>query len=116
MQILMSTDTHPGADWIYKQARKQIPAISLGTVYRNLGMLVSLNQIRALNHGGSIRYDANMTDHLHFTCTRCGNIYDISMNLEHIIAESNQLTEHQIRNFTIRFSGECAACKSINQS
>ena len=39
MNIIYSTKSHPNADWIYKRARKLIPNISLGTIYRNLKLL-----------------------------------------------------------------------------
>ncbi|HHV75717.1 MAG TPA: transcriptional repressor, partial [Thermoanaerobacterium sp.] len=32
LEILRSTTSHPTADWIYAQARKVLPDISLGTV------------------------------------------------------------------------------------
>ena len=35
-EIIFSTNSHPSADWVYAKARKAIPNISLGTVYRNL--------------------------------------------------------------------------------
>ena len=50
-EILCSTDTHPTADWIYEQARKRIPEISLGTVYRNLQVLLEDKKIIELNYG-----------------------------------------------------------------
>ena len=37
--ILMQDYTHPTVDTIYIEARKVIPDISLGTVYRNLNHL-----------------------------------------------------------------------------
>ena len=33
--------THPGADEIYEMVRKRLPRISLGTVYRNLEILIA---------------------------------------------------------------------------
>ncbi|MBQ1935230.1 MAG: transcriptional repressor, partial [Clostridia bacterium] len=39
VQVLKNTKSHPTADWVYEEVRKQIPNISLGTVYRNLAKL-----------------------------------------------------------------------------
>ena len=36
LNVLHSTNTHPTVNWIYSEARKTLPNISLGTVYRNL--------------------------------------------------------------------------------
>jgi len=39
LRVLKRTSSHPTADWVYEQVRKEIPNISLGTVYRNLKSL-----------------------------------------------------------------------------
>ena len=39
LNLIQSTNIHPTADWIYSNAKTQIPKISLGTVYRNLKQL-----------------------------------------------------------------------------
>ena len=40
MEMLAKTDEHPTAEMVYEAVRKQLPEISLGTVYRNLQLLV----------------------------------------------------------------------------
>ena len=32
LKVLRATDTHPTANWIYDEVRREIPNISLGTV------------------------------------------------------------------------------------
>ena len=60
LKTLRSTDTHPTADWIYEQVKKEMPNISLGTVYRNLGILKESGEILELNYGSKYsRYDGN---------------------------------------------------------
>ena len=39
LNLIYSTKSHPTVNWIYNNARTQIPNISLGTVYRNLKQL-----------------------------------------------------------------------------
>ena len=75
--IVASRNTHPTADWIYEQAKKQIPNISLGTVYRNLKVLVEEGKILEINDGKVSRFDANISLHHHFKCENCGSLYDI---------------------------------------
>jgi len=75
--ILLSTTSHPTADWIYQRARQEVPDISLGTVYRNLQVLLEEHKIRELNYGkGQSRFDANPSLHYHFVCEQCGQIMD----------------------------------------
>lgn len=52
MRVLKSTDSHPTADWIYEKGRKEMPNISLGTVYRNLNMLKAKGTIIDLGFAG----------------------------------------------------------------
>ena len=77
--IVNSSYKHLNAYQIYNIARKIIPNISLGTVYRNLAWLSENNKIRTIIVDGIIRYDRNII-HDHFTCNECKNIIDIPRN------------------------------------
>ena len=70
--------THPSAEEVYQRARRILPRISLGTVYRNLQRLVDENKIGMFfpdEHG--VRYDPIIANHAHFICQRCGQIKDV---------------------------------------
>ena len=76
-RIIRETNVHPTADWIYEQARKEIPDISLGTVYRNIQVLLEEGKIIELNYGkGQSRFDGNVKPHYHFVCSKCGRVLD----------------------------------------
>ena len=63
---------------VYAHIRQIYPNISLGTVYRNLSLLSDLGEIRKVTTpGGPDRFDAEQRNHYHFTCTKCGKIFDI---------------------------------------
>ena len=53
--MLVNDHTHPTAEVIYSHVRRIIPDISLGTVYRNLNVLVENGYIRKLNIDGVVR-------------------------------------------------------------
>lgn len=77
LEVLRCTRTHPTADWIYKETRKKIPNISLGTVYRNLSELSRSGEILTVNVGdGKEHYDGDISPHLHLHCKICGSITD----------------------------------------
>ena len=40
LELLRSTEIHPTADWFYEKLKNEFPQLSLGTVYRNLSILV----------------------------------------------------------------------------
>ena len=78
LRILRSTCSHPSADWIYEQARQELPSISLGTVYRNLRLWKEAGEILELDYpGGQSRFDSNPQDHYHSRCERCRKIFDL---------------------------------------
>lgn len=77
LDYLQSVTTHPNAEVIYKEVRKKISNISLGTVYRNLKYLAERGFILQLVQGEYSRFDGNTTYHLHFICQHCGKIDDI---------------------------------------
>ena len=78
LKVLMSTTSHPTAEWLYEEVRKEIPNISLGTVYRNLRLMKEQGEILELEQTGTYRrFDGNSANHYHFRCDQCGKVYDI---------------------------------------
>ena len=76
--LMLSTQEHPSAEWIYTMLKPEFPDLSLGTVYRNLKLLEENGAIRAVTViSGSEHYDAIMTPHPHFICNLCGKIQDL---------------------------------------
>ena len=82
--IVVNTNSHPTADWIYQKSKKKIPNISLGTVYRNLKSLQESGQIKALYTGNAVRYDGNISNHNHLECTECNELVDVIIPHENI--------------------------------
>ncbi|GAW93005.1 Fur family transcriptional regulator [Calderihabitans maritimus] len=112
LEILRSTTCHPTADWIYEQARKKLPDISLGTVYRNLNVLRDEGEIMELNYGSTFsRFDGNPRNHYHFVCESCGQVYDVDYpvqnQLEKVIEEK---TGARVQYHRLEFYGICSAC------
>ncbi|OFZ54045.1 MAG: hypothetical protein A2328_02895, partial [Bdellovibrionales bacterium RIFOXYB2_FULL_36_6] len=81
LNILRSLHSHPTADDLYMLARKEMPNISLGTVYRNLNLLAEKGDIIAIQHAGQRkRFDGNHNPHYHFKCLSCGGVYDLPID------------------------------------
>ena len=47
-ETIKNTHAHPTADWIFEKVRRQLPKVSLGTVYRNLGVLKEEGLVREI--------------------------------------------------------------------
>jgi len=78
LEELGHLSTHPTADELYGIVRKRIPKISLGTVYRNLEMLAAAGTIRLVRTcGRQMRFDADLSDHIHAICVQCGKVIDM---------------------------------------
>ncbi len=78
-EIVKSTDSHPTADWIFQRAKRKIPNISLGTVYRNLKHLAAEGFLRGICDDNSTHYDWNTTSHDHLKCSICGDLIDVHL-------------------------------------
>ena len=73
LNYLYSTMGHPTADDIYKALEGTFPNMSVATVYNNLQLFKDAGLVRELTYGdSSSRFDANMMDHYHVICRKCG--------------------------------------------
>ena len=114
LDVVRGTDAHPTAEAVHQMVRRRLPRVSLGTVYRNLRLLVALGLVKQLPVPHA-RFDGNLSDHHHFTCLACGRIADVdgpltephSRALVSRVASSGcfSVTHHRIE-----FYGRCAAC------
>lgn len=109
---LMERHDHPTADELYMTIREEFPNISLGTVYRNLNLLVELGEIQRLTCGdGADHFDADTSPHYHFVCRDCGRVKDLPMST---LSDMNQLAEKyvegHVESHTIYFYGSCSDC------
>jgi Fe2+ or Zn2+ uptake regulation protein len=76
--IVKDSMSHLSAEEIYFRAKKQMPSISMGTVYRNLGLMVESKELRKIPFSGKQDlYDATMMDHDHAVCVECGKVVDV---------------------------------------
>ena len=109
---LMSRHDHPTADALYASIREEFPNISLGTVYRNLNLLVETGEILKLTCGnGPDHYDGNVAPHYHFVCRSCGAVTDLPMEpFADIDQQAQSCTADQIEDHTVFFFGRCANC------
>ena len=111
---LASTTEHPTAETIYLNVKDFFPHISLGTVYRNLNLLIELNQARKiLTPDGRDRFDGITTLHSHFYCTNCGRILDLNIDnrqVEQMNHAASEGFEGIIESSSTLFYGKCNEC------
>jgi len=110
LETLRNRCDHPTAESLFLSLKRQLPKISLGTVYRNLDVLVQMELIRVISvAGGPKRFDGNLDTHDHFHCCHCGRVIDLpsgtlpddkSINLKGFV----------VINHTFELEGICEKC------
>ena len=112
-EALRSTTAHPSAEQLYAQLKPEIPDLSLGTVYRNLNVLMQDGLIITVgNVNGEERYDANTNGHSHFVCTKCGRVDDVFLDLsiDSRYPDVEELTGGTVKGHSLSYFGLCKNC------
>jgi len=112
VEILSREGWHPTGDEVYRIARRRMPRISLGTVYRNLDLLSEQGLIQRIEVSGrQRRFDGKLEPHYHARCIVCGQIKDViyrsPVSLQKAAAE---LTDWEILGHRLEVVGRCPGC------
>ena len=114
LRVLRSTRSHPNATWVYENVKKEIPDISLATVYRNLNQLADNGIIRRVAVPGEPEhFDHTMAYHEHMICTQCGCVVDIWPE-KPLYEQFEALSETGITGYDLILHGLCRACADRN--
>jgi Fur family ferric uptake transcriptional regulator len=116
LEVVRSTMDHPTADWVYRQARRRLPRISLATVYRNLKQLAGEGLIREVHSSGQSRFDGNTGRHYHIRCLACGRVADLPLSVDTRLEEqAGQATNYRILGHEVEVHGLCPLCQGRAQ-
>ena len=112
LDLLRQTRTHPTANWVYGKLRREFPNLSMGTVYRNLGLLVEQGLANRIDFGSTFdRYEARIAPHHHFICERCGAVVDLEVPVDDSITRKlRDATGFAATRHEIRLYGTCEKC------
>jgi len=124
LDIIKNTKMHPTADWIYQEAKKELPTIGIATVYRNLNTLVELGEVRRLVSGdGQDRFDGDIGEHFHMKCTSCGGLTDLEpedegklLHLKKVIGETFPGVGDGAELDAVLLKGLCQHCRDGRDS
>jgi Fur family peroxide stress response transcriptional regulator len=113
LELLQDTGVHPTADWLYNHLKEEFPNLSMGTVYRNLNILVEQGKVDRMDFGSTFdRFDARMGPHYHFICEQCGAIIDLELPIDDSLNRRvDELTPFQVKRHSIEFYGLCDRCQ-----
>jgi Fe2+ or Zn2+ uptake regulation protein len=111
LEVVRATDEHPSASSVYRQVRKRLPRVSLGTVYRNLRRLAAEGFLAERAGMDGLRFDGNVDRHDHFTCLSCRRVFDVPP--ARALGPRQRVsvrTGFEVLDHRIEFYGVCAAC------
>lgn len=111
--IIKENPEHLTAEEIYSLAKYKLPSIAIGTVYRNLSLMVEdgdIMKVELINAPDC--YDKNVVPHHHMICEKCGRAEDIEIeNLKPLIEKESGM---KIISYDLNVHYICPNCsKSI---
>ena len=98
------------ADQVYELARKQLPRISLGTVYRNLNRLVTAGLISESKVGTVQCFFPHPYSNTHLECRSCGRLFSVPYDLS--LHQVSAATGLSLDGYELRLKGICRECAS----
>lgn len=117
MDYLRKTTSHPSASTVYEEMRKRIPDISLGTVYRTLGILREDGAIQELPYEGHSHYDARTDNHYHIVCLSCGSVADADLDqIAEDLTARLQVPGFRVVSHRLELLGYCTDCLAARSS
>ena len=116
--ILVDQPDHPTADEVFARAKRDIPSISLATVYNCLETLVQCNLVKQVNFERQpTRFCPNTHEHAHFHDEATGRVYDIDLDARTLAKLKAMLPEgYEANSVHITFRGKAPTTSAARAS
>lgn len=113
LKELRNSSSHPTVQEVFAAVRKELPRISLGTVYRNLDVMAERGLVRKLEVGGSQkRFDGDTSDHHHVRCVECNRVADVELaEIPELETRLRDSAGFEVRGYRVEFLGLCPRCR-----
>jgi Fe2+ or Zn2+ uptake regulation protein len=108
---------HLTAEALLERVRTQLPAVSLGTIYRTVEILREIGLVQVFSHNGmAARYEASLSKHHHLLCHVCRDITNVNVpSLGPVAREiAAQYRYHDI-DASLTVTGRCADCAAESE-
>lgn len=113
LEYLRGHIDHQTADEVFRVVRRDLPRISLATVYRNLETLAEAGLIRRYGGYGQRRYEGNSDQHYHIRCLGCGRLEDTPLErVAYLEQDAKKRSRYVITGHDLEFQGFCPACQT----
>jgi len=113
-RVIEESLDHPTAQTVFERARRALPSISLGTVYRNLQLLVDQGVLLERKLGTRpARYEARRQRHYHICCLRCGALEDLAVPYQEALDRRvARMVRYRLQEHRMEFFGICPRCQT----
>jgi Fur family peroxide stress response transcriptional regulator len=110
---------HPSVEELYATVRRELPTLSLATVYKTLGSLARIGAVRRVSAGSGSRWDAPQESHHHLVCIECGGVSDVfDTRLDALKPRAAALAERHgfaVSAHVVEILGRCATCQGTKR-
>jgi Fe2+ or Zn2+ uptake regulation protein len=102
---------HLTAETIHERVRAELPAVSLGTIYRTLDILRAIGLVQVFAHGSAARYEASLDKHHHLLCSTCRTLENVQADgLGEIATQIAAAKGFSDVDYGLTIVGRCGAC------
>ena len=112
-ETMQAMQGHPSPEEIYAAVKRQIPSVSLATVYKNIHLFVQSGVFSQLSmHHGPLRVEMNKDAHHHLVCSICKGVTDVGEDELGLQAPRERLANgFAVERLSVDVIGVCAACQ-----
>ena len=106
------TSGHISIENLYDVMLKKFNSISLATIYKNINLMLEASFIQEVKipNEKSV-YELTKETHSHIVCDSCGEIVDITLDLDSIMSNAAQTTDYKINKSNLTLLGICKNCQ-----
>lgn len=110
---LSRVEHHPTAEEIFLHVKRELPRISLATVYKNLEALAEEGAASKLTYGdAAARYDIRTDHHYHMRCTVCGRVWDLEATRgAQFLEQVKPQAGFEVTDYRLELLGHCRECR-----
>ena len=111
LDTVMQQKQHLTANELYRIIRPKNPHLSLGTVYRNLNLLVETGVLGRVSVSGEPdRFDWEPPPHAHLYCRKCGKVVNLEIPTQPVADLLAQCQGVRVERYSLLVTGLCADC------
>ena len=110
-RALVESFDHPSPEALFERVQRELPSVSLATIYKTLDLLVELRLACELpSTGDTKRFDGRVDQHHHLVCKSCGSVEDfVDASLDRV-AIPRGIKGFKAEMISIHIHGTCRSC------